>query len=567
MSSFRRAKKRAAASGPISEGVVQAAGDPWRDRARAVVAASTRIVNQPNGYPLRITREAWTNEAWRQYDICGELHFATSWLSNSVGRCRLTLCEVDSQGNISPPINDTELLGIAQGLLMNPGLQNELLSELTKNLTIAGDCYLLGEANPYTGVFDIWQVLSIQEVQTGLEGTMIVNIGDSMPRTLYLDQILLIRVHRPHPRQWFQADSPTRAALPVLRELEELSKYLFATINSRLAGAGILGVPSEMNLPTPQGELQPGETPFMAVLAEGMITPIEDMSSPSALVPIVIEAPAAALASMTWLMNPNGHLTTDISNLRKAAIERLALSLDLSPDTLFGTGNASRWGQWTIEEQSIKFHIEPVMVLICSAFTNGFLTPSIEAKRTEQNNPNFAKLSNGRKYVFWYDASDLIQRPDNSTVALNLYDRGELSGAALRRESGFQEDDAPAGEELLVRQIMKFVALDPQAGNVVLPALAKAFGWKLGVSNAEILTGQPDELQPSPIGPQKPKVAPPSIATPGVPPGAAPQPVASPTPVPQPNTGEKDLPKAPKAPKTAPNKDGKTQPQRAGSQQ
>lgn len=520
MAKFRRPK----AEPPVLDGSALGVPKLPEGRRNAVVAAATRIVNQPNGYPLRITREAWTNEAWRQYDICGELHFATSWLSNSIGRCKLTVCEIDDLGNIGIPTDDPEVLEIASGLLMNPGLQNEILTELTKNLTVAGDCYLLGESNPYTGVFDMWQVLSIQEVQTGLEGTMIVNVGDSMPRTLYLDQVLLIRVHRPHPRQWFQADSPTRAALPVLRELEELSKYLFATINSRLAGAGILGVPAEMNFPAPQGELQPGETPFMATLAEGMLAPIEDMSSVSALVPIVIEAPAAALAGMVWLTNPNSHLTTDVAALRKAAIERLALSLDLSPDTLFGTGNASRWGQWTIEEQSIKFHIEPVMQLICAAFTAGFLAPALEAA-------SVAKLPNGRRYIFWYDASDLIQRPDNSTVALNLYDRGELSGAALRRESGFQENDAPLGDELQVRQMLKIIGLDPMIGNVLLPALAKLLGLKLGVSNSEILTGTPDAPDGTPAINNKPPV---------------------------PNVGEKDGPAAPAAPKTTPNADGKT---------
>ena len=32
-------------------------------------------------------------------------------------------------------------------------------------------------------------------------------------------------------------------------------------------------------------------------------------------------------------------------------------------------------------------------------------------------------------------------RPDLAASALNLYDRGELSGEALRRESGFTESD------------------------------------------------------------------------------------------------------------------------------
>lgn len=488
-------------------------------KVHAVVAAATRIVSQPSGYPLRITRESWTQEAWRQYDICGELHFATSWLANATGRCKLTVCSIDPQGNVGPPVTDPEILDIASGLLMNPGLQNEIITEMVKNLTIAGDCYLLGESNPVTNVFDCWEVLSTSEVSTGMSGEVTINIGDSAPRVLELAQVLLIRVHRPHPGRWFQADSPTRAALPVLRELEELSKYLFATISSRLAGAGILVIPNEIDPPTPSGELQPGETPFMATLAEGMLTPIEDMSSPSALVPIVISAPGAMISSIQWISNPNGTLPAAISELRKAAIERLALALDLSPDTLFGSGNSSRWGQWTIEEQSIKFHIEPVMIIMVSALTKGFLTPALIAA-------GLADEGDIPKYTFWYDPTDLIQRPDQGTSALNLYDRGELSGEALRRANGFQELDTPTGTEKEVREILRVITLAPQVADQLLPALFKA----LGLGHIEIVPLVPDgtppqdnaptpndEPKPMPTKPDAPSNAPRKDGTPGEP--------------------------------------------------
>lgn len=460
-------------------------------KVRAVVAASTRAISATNGgIPFRISNEAWQSEAWRQFDICGELGFATRWLANSVSRCKLTINEIDDSGNVSSPTEDPQVLAIGAGLLRNPGMQSELLLDATKNLTIAGDGWILAEPNPLTAEFDQWHFLSTFEVQRGLSNEWIINVGDGIPRVIDIEQNLLLRVHRPHPRTWWQADSPTRSALPILRELEELSKYLFATINSRLAGAGILAMPSEMDFPGPSGELQPGETPFMATLAEGMLSPIEDMGSVSALIPIVIQASADAIASIRWITNPDSQLPAQISDLRKAAIERLALSLDLSPDTLFGSGNSSRWGQWTLEEQSVKFHVEPVMILICSALTTGYLTPSLAAAGL--------LTPNGKRYVYSYDPSDLVQRSDQSVSALNLYDRGEISGSALRRESGFNENDAPTGVELQIRDLLKILALAPQIGDVLLPELAKLMGINVDLT---LLTQPPDGTPPQQSAP------------------------------------------------------------------
>src|SRR5690606_36211300 len=44
----------------------------------------------------------------------------------------------------------------------------------------------------------------------------------------------------------------------------------------------------------------------------------------------------------------------------------------------------------------------------------------------------------------WYDTSPLRVRQNRSQTALEVYDRGAISEAALRRETGFDDSDAPA---------------------------------------------------------------------------------------------------------------------------
>lgn len=490
----------------------------------AVVAAATRIqrkiLGANGGYTgltptIRIPTEEWQIEAWRQYDLNSELHFATNWLANAVGLCRLTVVAVDKSGVKGPPTENQEVINLATGILDDPTCQSQILGSLSINLTVAGDAYMIGTANEQ-GEYDDWIVLSAKEVTIGIDGQVTVNRGGGEVYQVDTNTALVIRVHRPHPRCWFEADSPTRPALPLLRELEELSKYLFSTINSRLAGAGILALPSEMNFPSPTAEINPGENAFLSTLTEAFLAPIEDMSNPAALVPVVIEAPRESLGGIQWLVSPNSALPERIESLRERCIARLAVVLDMDVRALTGEGTTNHWGEWAIEEQSIKFHIQPLLVLICSALTEGFLRPSLEAAGL---NPD--------EWMFWYDPADLINRPSKGVDAKDLYDRGELSGAALRRETGFSELDAPLGDELCARAILKILTLAPQAAAALLPDLVRIMG--LSACGVDPKTVD-------------------SIAQPDGTPGQ--------NPPPDPNKDPKALPPAPKVTPTSPRKDG-----------
>lgn len=449
----------------------------------AVVAAATRLqrpirsANGAYGGPLKISTEAWTAEAWRQYDLCSELRFAVNWLANSIGRCRLTVCEVDPNGTLTPPTTNAQVLSLVSGILDNPPAQHELLSALTTNLTVAGDSYILALPSREEA-FDEWVALSTSEISVGIDNKVVVNRGDQLPFTVDLDQSLVIRVHRPHPRCWWEADSPVRSALPLLREIEELSKYLFATVNSRLAGAGILALPSEMSFPSPGGSSNAPTDDFFETFTEACLAPIEDMSNPAAVIPVTIQAPREALGGIQWLVNPNGNLPDQIESLRDHAIRRLCMALDLNA---LDKGTANHWGEWAIEEQSIKFHVEPIMILICNALTVGLLKPSLAAAGIDTD-----------RFVFWYDPADLINRPNKATDAKDLYDRDELSGAALRRETGFTEFDAPTGEEKAIRTALKVISLAPGFAETLIPHLLDALGL------SSLLDVDPDELLPQP---------------------------------------------------------------------
>lgn len=97
------------------------------------------------------------------------------------------------------------------------------------------------------------------------------------------------------------------------------------------------------------------------------------------------------------------------------------------------TGNSA----WLVDEQGVKIHVAPDVETICDALTIGYLHPRLKGMGEDPSD-----------WVVWYDASELILRPDRSESAKDAYDRFELTGEALRRELGFDESDKPSNEEL-----------------------------------------------------------------------------------------------------------------------
>lgn len=442
----------------------------------AIVAAASRLNASSGAFGVsRIPKQSWQNEVWRQAEISGELKFASTWMANSISRCRLIVADVDANGKVIGETTVQRVLDIVKGLIGNPGQVSQMLGTLSRNLFLVGDCYVVAEPGP-DGTFATWRTYSIDEISNIGANQVLIDTGDGVPRRLSTESNLVIRIYRPHVRRSWEADSPVRSALPTLREIEEYGRYINSVVSSRLAGAGIMGVPSEMNFPTPPEGLQPGETAFVSHLTKAMLTPIADLSDPSAVVPIVIEAPAAALERIVWIVNPQGELTSVPADLRKDARGALAVALDLPADVVTGTTDANHWGQWALEEQAIKIHIEPLMLLICSSLTDGFLHPALVADGIDP-----------QAFSFWFDSSDLVLRPDRGQDAKDNYDRGEINGDALRTETGFTELDAPVGEEKALRDILKLVSLSPTAADALLPAIARLMGLeRFGVDIARL---------------------------------------------------------------------------------
>ena len=112
-----------------------------------------------------------------------------------------------------------------------------------------------------------------------------------------------------------------------------------------------------------------------------------------------------------------------------------------------------------IRDRAITLHIEPMSETVSQGFTIGYLAPALKAAGFE---------AEADEIMVWYDTYDLTIRPDRSADAVLVYDRIEISGAALRRETGMSEEDAPTDEERQERIMLKLATTDPMIAQELL---------------------------------------------------------------------------------------------------
>jgi hypothetical protein len=444
-------------------------------------AARLDLTKKPKG----ILQAEWQAEAWEHYDSCGELRYAANWFGNSLSRATLYPADVAEDGQPSAkPTEHPGALAAAYDLLGGPATQAQILSQVGVHLTVVGDSYVIGETpvdelgEPVGD--DDWYVCSTDELSYSAATGWQVDRGNGK-RRLDPDRTVIIRIWTSHPRKRWEADSPVRAVLPVLRELAALVKVAGQQMDSRLAGAGLLILPNNVQFPPPSAkalEANPDADPLMLMLAESILVPLDDPSDSARLVPPVLRVPAEAVDKVRHISFASA-LQAENAAAREACIRRLALGLDMPAEVLLGMAQANHWSAWAIEEQAVKLHIAPKLMVIVQAINEGYYVPALEKAGLEPY-----------RFTLWFDVSQLTQRPNREEHARVVHAAGELSGAALLRESGFDVEDEPTVEERVARLLHEVITANPSGAGDLVPALVHL--WSGGKVTDLNLTALPD---------------------------------------------------------------------------
>ncbi len=405
----------------------------------------------------------WQADAWRLYDITGQLRFVANWVGNCVSRCRLVVKELDDDGEPTIDVDDPEVSSLAKGPLGAGAAKDESLRLLGIHLFVPGEGFVVAEADGNGPGDDRWFVVSGSQIskqgdkirikRSQLQGSGVMEYREGTD--------LILRCWTPHPRDSDEPDSPTRSAIPDLREIEANRKRVFAEMDSRLAGAGLLALPEDLDFPRREGEAADPAT-FAAVLMRTMAASLADRSTAEAMVPIILQGKGDALDKIKHITFWS-ELSDQLLPLRKEAIRSLAQSLDIPPEVLLGLGDTNHWSAWAISEEAITTQIVPILTRIADALTVGYLQHALEELGKDPD-----------RYVYTFDTAPLTTRPNRVADGLQYYDKGLISDEAAREAGAFSDDDKPDPEEIVRRVVLLAVQQNPAL--ITDPVVAQILG-------------------------------------------------------------------------------------------
>lgn len=434
----------------------------------ALIASARNLKQQVAKPSQSFTRSrsdaSWQEMAWTFYDTIDVYHYAVEMLANLMSRAKLTVLK-DGK-----PTEDAAAVALHEAFFGGVDSHGEFFRQASRQFSVAGEGVLVAEDD---GTEEEWYVASAIEVSGDVSSGFKIEGEDLAPN------YMLMRFWNPHPRKRNHSDCATRALLPALSQLDQAGKYISAQLDSRLAGAGILAIPSEIVFPgvpvvddagEPTGETREGGLDdFIAELTATMQQAILDRQDASSLVPITIQVAGEHIDKIKHISFANV-LDEHAPELREELIKRLSLGFNLPAEAITGTGEMNHWGTWNVDENLIKAHAEPMLKLLTASLTHGYLQPKLV--EIYDMDPEEAAA-----YSFGSETIDMRLRPDRSKESLELHDRGLLSAESTRRENGFGEEDAMGDEERKEWLVVKAAQGSP--GPEVVAAAFEALGAKI----------------------------------------------------------------------------------------
>lgn len=407
--------------------------------------------------------DTWQKEAWHFWRTLGEVNYGLGWRAAAMSRLRLTAAEMIPGGEEPETLDTGPAADLMEQFYGGTAGQSAFLKTITTHLDVPGEGWLVAERyDPTIPLVEAdWCVQSTESFRRrSAAGAPIfeLRVDENAWRAL-LPDALPARIWEPDPEYPWRAFSPMQAAIPICRRIELLDRQIVARLLSRLALNGILLIPQEGTLATPAA-FADAPDPFVAMLIDIASKNIANPGQASAALPIPIRFASELIEKWRWLTFGDP-MDEQLLVERDGELSRLATTLNLSSERLSGgMGDVNHWGISQLEEGEVKTSIAPTAETIVGGVTKGYLHPMLRAAGKPLTGPN------GGLIIVWYDTSELTAAPDKSKVTIELYDRGEASGSAARREAGLDESDAMTPDELADwgwKRLVPTVELGPTA--------------------------------------------------------------------------------------------------------
>ena len=421
--------------------------------APSLIASAVRMgLSEEAWRGYRFTDEAWQRQAWDFYDTNPQLHNAVDYIGAASSMIRIFVAEVDENGVRQGEVdNDDEIGALAETLFGGPANKAEMLRAIGESLTVAGECFIIGKAMR-GGMSDQWWVAAPGEVRKNGD-VVYVNMGRAQREEINPGRDIVIRTWTPHPRRAYLADSPVRALLGLLFEMEQMQMFIRAQMNSRIANATILPVPS--TLAVPKGDNQAVATDdIYQQLFEVITSNLEGKGTAAQVAPILWQMPLPELQAMSGVqpIRFDSPLSDQAIELRREQQQKLAIGMNVPVEIQLGGQEMNHWSIWWAGEEFIVKTVMPLFNRIVDALTVAYLIPALKALGKDP-----------KKYTYWYDTAPLANSANKLADALNLYNANPpiVSADTVRREGGYNDSDAPSKQEIAERFIKEVILRDP----------------------------------------------------------------------------------------------------------
>jgi hypothetical protein len=447
----------------------------------------------------------WQIEAYRHVNICGEARYSVTLFAALASRAEIGVSEPNALQRKAVWVKDGPEVDTFAEIVPTVRERTKVIRDYMLHRTIAGECYLIARDRVDTdpgyieppveedsgggeiryknwdeyiashGVdaldpeFEIpedpntpvWEIVAVTELRKTGETWEVRHDNQSWLALSENDPV--IRMWNPDPENRREAWSPIRSLLPTLREIEWLTKHIFTQVRSRLMSAGVWFLPNNLTFPAPPPDAIEGGAEALAMLNEAELfmlslaeSGMHQLDGDEVSFPTISMADPAALEAIDQkrLIQFWSEIDDKAMLLRSDAVRRFALGMDLPPEQVIGSsgiavtgsagsaGSVNHWGVWANEEQTIVAHIEPAL----DDFVGVLTTAVLRAVYPDT------------LLVIGYDTASLRLRQDRSKEAVELYDRGLLSGEVTLREVGFDPEHDKMNDNEFKRWLLVKIA-------------------------------------------------------------------------------------------------------------